>query len=116
MASIIITCVPAQGHVAPLLTVARNFVERGDDVRFITGSRFAEKISATGATHMPLTGEANIDESLLAQFPARARLHGRRAGGSDLEHCFARPARLQYDALTAAMAARPADVVLTDPV
>ena len=73
MASIIITCVPGQGHVAPLLAVARNFVERGDDVRFITGARFAEKISAVGATPISLTGEANIDESLLEQFPERVR-------------------------------------------
>jgi MGT family glycosyltransferase len=116
MASIIITCVPGQGHVAPLLAVARNFVERGDDVRFITGSRFAEKISSVGATHIPLTGEADFDESKLDEHPERARLKGLRAGKFDVEHFFARPANIQYEILAAALAARPADVILTDPV
>src|SRR5690348_5877865 len=116
MASIIIVCMPGQGHVAPLLAVAREFVERGDDVRFITGSRFAEKISATGATHIPLTGEADLDEDALYEHPERARLKGLRAGTFDIEHFFARPARVQYDILAAALASRPADVVLTDPV
>ena len=116
MASIIIACAPVHGHVTPLLAVARNFVDRGDDVRFITGSRFAEKIAATGATHIPLTGVADYDETLLGQFPERARLKGIGAVKFDIEHVFARPARIQYECLTAALAAQPADVVLTDPV
>ena len=54
MSSIIIVSVPFHGHVTSLLTVAENFVNRGDDVRFITGSRFADKVRATGASYVPL--------------------------------------------------------------
>ena len=85
MASILIGTIPAHGHVTPLLAVARAFVERGDDVRFITGARFAGKIAATGATHIPLPPAADYDESLLEQFPERAKLKGLRAGAFDIE-------------------------------
>ena len=54
MSSIIIAGFPAQGHVTPLLAVAENFVKRGDEVRFITGALFADKVAATGATYVPL--------------------------------------------------------------
>ena len=64
MSSIIIASVPIHGHVTPLLAVARRFVDRGDDVRFLTGARFAEPVTATGATHVPLPAEADYDEQI----------------------------------------------------
>ncbi|PRC45631.1 glycosyl transferase, partial [Mycobacterium sp. ITM-2017-0098] len=116
MSSILIASVPAHGHVTPLLTVAAHFVQRGDDVRFLTGARFAERIAATGATHLPLPAEADYDESLFDSFPERAKLKGTKAIAFDVEHVFARPAKAQYRALTEAMAAQPVDAVLADPV
>lgn len=116
MSSIIIASVPAHGHVTPLLTIAENFVKRGDDVRFITGSSFAEKVAATGAIYIPLPAEADFGQDLLAHFPERARLKGLKAIAFDVENVFARPAKAQYEALVAALAARPADVVLAEPV
>ncbi len=61
MSSIIIASVPAHGHLTPLLAVAENFVKRGDDVRIITGSLFADKVAATGASYVPLPAEADFD-------------------------------------------------------
>lgn len=116
MPSILIACIPAHGHVTPLLAAAENFVRRGDDVRFLTGARFADKIAATGATHLPLPAEADYDESLFDSFPERAKLTGTKAIAFDVEHVFARPAKAQYHAIVTAMAARPVDVVLADPV
>ncbi|KUI23423.1 glycosyl transferase [Mycobacterium sp. GA-1285] len=116
MASIIIAGFPAQGHVAPLLTLARNFVERGDDVRFITGSGFAEKVRATGARFIALPAEADFGEQPLSErFPERARLKGVRAVAFDVEHVFARPAKTEYESLTATLADQPADIVFADP-
>ena len=116
MASIIIASIPAHGHVTPLLTVAEQFVTRGDDVRFVTGSRFAEKVAATGATYVPLPAEADFDDrSHLASFPERAKLKGVKAMAFDFEHVFARPAKAQYETLMATLAARPADAVLAEP-
>jgi UDP:flavonoid glycosyltransferase YjiC (YdhE family) len=46
MASIVICSVPAHGHLTPMLAAAERFVERGDDVRLVTGSRYADKVAA----------------------------------------------------------------------
>jgi len=117
MSSIIIAGFPAQGHVTPLLAVAANFVKRGDEVRFITGSLFADKVAATGATYVPLPAEADFDDQPLAErYPERAKLKGLKAGVFDVEHVFARPAKSQYETIVAALAAKPADVVIAESV
>ncbi|MFN8228841.1 MAG: glycosyltransferase [Mycobacterium sp.] len=96
MSSILIASVPAHGHVTPLLTVAERFVDRGDDVRFLTGSRFADRVRATGAAFVPLPSEADFDDrNFLQAFPERARLKGINAVAFDVEHVFARPATAQ---------------------
>jgi MGT family glycosyltransferase len=116
MASIIIGSVPAHGHVTPMLTVAKGFVERGDDVRFITGSRFADRVVATGATFVCLPAEADYDELEFDRHPERAKLKGVRAIAHDVEHIFARPAKAQYETLMATLAAGSADAILAEPV
>src|SRR6478735_1201815 len=117
MSSIIIATVPIHGHVTPLLAVARHLVERGDRVRFLTGSRFARVVEASGAEHVPLPAEADFDDrrDWDAIFPERTGLKGAKAIAFDIEHVFVRPGRPQHDAVMAAHAAEPADVVLTDP-
>jgi UDP:flavonoid glycosyltransferase YjiC (YdhE family) len=112
--SILIASIPAQGHVAPMLGIARGFVERGDHVRFLTGARFADKVAATGASHIPLPPDIDYDESVLEQFPERAKLKGMKAAAFDIEHIFARPAGTQYETLIALHAAHPADIVLAE--
>ena len=117
MSSIIVTSIPAHGHITPLLSVAKNFVERGDDVRFISGSRYADKVAATGASFVPLPAEADFDDqNFLATFPERAKLKGVKAAAFDLENVFIRPAKAQYETLRATLAAQPADVVLAEPL
>ena len=117
MSSIVIATVPIHGHVTPLLAVARHFVARGDRVRFLTGSRFARVVEATGAEHLPLPAEADFDDrqDWNETFPARAALKGTKAVAHDIEHVFVRPGRAHCDAIMALHAAEPADVVLTDP-
>jgi MGT family glycosyltransferase len=114
MSSIIIASIPAHGHVTPLLAAARGLVARGDQVRFITGARFADTVAATGASHIPLPPETDFDENVVEQFPERAKLKGLKAVAFDVEHVFAKPAKLQYEAIMAANAAQPADVVLAE--
>jgi UDP:flavonoid glycosyltransferase YjiC (YdhE family) len=117
MSSIIVASIPAHGHITPLLTVAENFVKRGDVVRFVTGSRYAEKVAAAGATFVPLPAGADFDEQdLLASFPERAKLKGIKAVAFDIENVFVRPAKAQYETLMTALAAQPANVVLADPL
>ena len=92
----------------------RGFVERGDDVRFITGAAFADRVTATGAAHIALPPDADFNIDDLEAFPQRAGLKGMRAITFDLEHIFANPAKSQYESVMAAHAARPADVLLAE--
>jgi UDP:flavonoid glycosyltransferase YjiC (YdhE family) len=117
MASIIIAAVPVHGHVTPLLAVARHFTERGDRVRFLTGSRFAEAVEATGARHVELPPDADFDDQqdLGQTFPERIGLTGAKSLAFDVEHVFVRPGRAQHDAVMALHEAEPADALLTDP-
>jgi MGT family glycosyltransferase len=115
VASILIVAFPAQGHVAPLLAAAENFVRRGDDVRFITGALFADKVAATGATYVPVHPDADFDDRPLDErFPERTALKGAKAVAFDIEQVFSRPAKPQYETIMAALAAQQADVVLAD--
>ena len=117
MSSIIVASIPVHGHITPMLAVAENFVTRGDDVRFVTGSHFADKVAATGATFVPLPAEADFDvEQFLQRFPERAKLKGLKAGTFDLENLLARPAKAQYETLMAALVAQSADAVLAEPL
>jgi MGT family glycosyltransferase len=117
MSSIIIASVPAHGHVTPLLAVAKSFVKRGDDVRFITGSLFADKVESTGASYVPLPPEADFDfRNVLDRFPERPKLKGIKAIAFDIEHVLADPAKAQYETIMAALAVQPADVVLAEPL
>jgi UDP:flavonoid glycosyltransferase YjiC (YdhE family) len=117
MSSIVVASAPFHGHVTPLLTVAKRFVDRGDDVRFVTGSRFADKVAATGASFVPLPAEIDLDDrSIVDSFPERARLKGVSAIAFDIEQIIARPAKLQYETLVAMQANRPAHAVLACPL
>jgi UDP:flavonoid glycosyltransferase YjiC (YdhE family) len=117
MASILIAAVPVHGHVTPLLAVARHFCARGDRVRFLTGSRFAEAVKATGAQHVALPPDADFDDTqdLGEQFPERIGLSGAKSIAFDVEHVFVRPGRAHHDAIMALHDAEPAGALLTDP-
>src|ERR1700742_5252927 len=100
-----------------MLAVAENFVARGDDVRFVTGSRYADKVAATGATFVPWLGAADFDiEEFARRSPERAKLKGLKATIFDLENLLAGPAKAQYETLMAALAAQRADAVLAEPL
>ena len=71
MSSYLITCTPAHGHVMPLLQIARHLIARGDDVRFLTSARYADRVQAAGAQFLPLPAEADIDlDDADGAFPA----------------------------------------------
>ena len=50
MKKIAVFCIPAHGHINPMLAVVRELAERGDEVRFYSFSEFQEKIERTGVT------------------------------------------------------------------
>ena len=117
MSSILIATVPIHGHVTPMLAVAREFAERGDRVRFVTGSRFADAVSRTGAEFLALPPLADFDDriDLNERFPERVGLKGAASVAFDIEQIFMAPSRAQYDAVMVAHRSEPADVLLVDP-
>lgn len=116
MASILFASVPINGHVAPLLSLAREFALRGDRVRFLTGRRFRDQVVATGAEHIPLPAAADFDDrDLSAAFPERDGLSPVRALAFDVEHLFVRPGVPQYARIQEALREEPADAIVVDP-
>src|SRR6478736_949141 len=116
MPSVIIASVPIHGHVTPLLGLARKLVERGDDVRFLTGARFADVVTATGARHVALPPDADFDDrDIEKRFPERGRLSPGKALAFDIEHLFAAPGGSQYAAVRELMHERSADAIVVDP-
>jgi UDP:flavonoid glycosyltransferase YjiC (YdhE family) len=106
---------PIGGHVAPVLAVARHLAGAGHRVRMLTGSRFAEAVSVTGAEFVPLPAEADFDDrDLESAFPDRAKQKGIAALRYDILNVFIAPGRHQYRALRQLLAEEPADAVLSD--
>jgi len=117
MSSYLITCTPAHGHVLPLLQIARLLVDRGDDVRFLTSIRYADRVAAAGATFVPLPPEADVDlDDADAAFPERQGLTGPAALRFDMSNLFSRPGAAQLAAVSAEIASGTVDAVLSEPL
>jgi MGT family glycosyltransferase len=106
---------PVGGHVAPILIIARHLANAGHRVRMLTGSRFAQAVSATGAEFVALPKEADFDDrDLDAAFPERARLKGIAGLRYDIVQIFIAPGHQQYRALQHLLTDEPADAVLSE--
>jgi len=115
VAEILFAANPPIGHVAPLLTVARALVNRGDDVTFLTSARYADTIRAIGAIPHPLPYGADYDDSSLdADLPGRAETSGVARVNFDIKHIFIRPLPHQAAALQEVMAAHRFDAIVAD--
>lgn len=117
MSSHLIVCTPAHGHVMPLLQVARHLIERGDDVTFLTSSRYGERVASTGARFVALPAAADIDlDDADGAFPERVGLTGAAALRFDMSNLFVRPGVAQLAAVRAVLAERRIDTVLAEPL
>ena len=115
MKSYLLCVCPIGGHVAPILIVARHLVDAGHRVRMLTGSRFAQAVSETGAEFVALPKEADFDDrDFNASFPERGKQKGIAALRFDIVHVFIAPGHHQYRALQRLLADQPADAVLSD--
>ncbi|MEC3609550.1 glycosyltransferase [Bacillus glycinifermentans] len=64
MANVLIVNFPAEGHVNPTLGITKAFVDRGDNVHYITTGKFKDRLEGVGATvhlHEDLLRTASID-------------------------------------------------------
>src|SRR5688572_26229045 len=74
MARLLVATVPLTGHVQPMLLLVRELVQRGHEVHWNTGRKFADAIVATGARFVPPRRDWD-DADLEAAFPS---LRGKR--------------------------------------
>lgn len=113
MADVVVCASSITGHVAPMLTIASHLRGAGHTVRMITGSRFGDRVAATGAEFIPLGGGADIDDTNLdAAFPGRAEATGIARVRFDVSHLFIGTMRPQWTILSAELQRRAPDVVL----
>jgi UDP:flavonoid glycosyltransferase YjiC (YdhE family) len=119
VARFLIATKPADGHVNPVLPVAKELVRRGHDVLWYTGSRFAERVEATGARRVPIVRGIDLPEGpgpyLEAHHPERAALRGLAGVKFDLKHFFHEAAKGEFADLTESLENSPVEAILADP-
>jgi MGT family glycosyltransferase len=115
MSTYLLCASPIQGHVAPLLAIARDLVARGHVVTVLTGSRFHDSVVATGAAHRALGGIADFDDRRMQEvLPERDRHRGIGRLQYDVQTIFVRTVPDQFRAVEAAMADAAPDAILVD--
>ena len=108
---------PIQGHVAPMLAIAAELIERGHRVTVVTGSRFRDAVEAVGATHRPLTGAADYDDRLMTEDDEDedlSGLNGLRLMREGMETIFVVPMREQSRVVERAIDDLAPDAILVD--
>ncbi len=89
----------------------------GHRVRVVTGSRYSDRVRATGAGFVPLPSEADVNEdTVLEDFPERAELSGLAAARFDMTRIFLDPVPGQLDAADRALAEERADAIVAEPL
>src|ERR1700730_3008175 len=63
MTRILITTLPIEGHVRPVLPVATRLCEEGHDVVWYTGRKFQQLVTRTSARFIPINMNLDFDES-----------------------------------------------------
>ncbi|MFE6862303.1 glycosyltransferase [Nocardia sp. NPDC057668] len=114
MARYLVAASPIPGHVAPMLTVAADLARRGHEVRFLTGSRFAESVAAQGISCAELPESTAVPAPDAARGPTRGLISKWRTGRAELRTAMLDPIAGQFRALSAELARTTVDAVLAD--
>jgi MGT family glycosyltransferase len=115
MPEILIAALSPVGHIAPLLTVARGLVDRGDRVTVLSSADHAARIRAIGATPQAIPAEADFDMTHLdIDLPGRAETSGIKRINFDIVRLFVQPMPHQTTVLSRLMAQTKFDVIIVD--
>lgn len=115
MSNYLLCSSPVQGHVAPIIAIARDLVARGHDVTVLTGSRFRDAVEAAGAAHRALGGIADYDDrNIQDHLPDRDRYRGIAKLQYDIQTIFIKTVPDQTRALEAAVADLAPDAILVE--
>ncbi|MCH0566878.1 MULTISPECIES: glycosyltransferase [unclassified Streptomyces] len=111
----LIATTPADGHVNPLLLVARHLTRRGHKVRWYTGRAYHDKVASTGA--VPELMRTAYDFGGLSKeeaFPHHAGLTGLANFRAGMQDVFYGNAVGQMKDLLTVLSRFPADVIVSD--
>jgi len=115
MARLLVATVPLTGHVQPMLVLVRTLIERGHEVRWYAGSKFAPAIEATRATFEPMRSARDWDDAdVEAAIPALRGTRGLARVKMQLREMFIAPMGDQLRDLQAITDAFSPDVVIAD--
>lgn len=104
-------------HAAGPVPVARELVERGHDVRWYAGAAYAAQVQRTGARRVPCAAARDISgANPFEAFPELAPLSGVAQIRRAFELMFIGLAPGQVRDLREALAAEPADLLVSDPL
>ncbi|UNK69582.1 nucleotide disphospho-sugar-binding domain-containing protein [Microbacterium sp. H1-D42] len=115
MSRFLLTAMPFTGHVGPMAAVARELVRRGHEVRFYTGSRFRDRVEASGAQLVSWQRAPDFDENdLAATFPRLIGKKGTQQLLVNMVDCFIQTAPAQTLDLAAEWQREPWDLLVAD--
>lgn len=112
---IVLCATPLKGHVQPITAVGEHLATRGWRVVVVTGSRFADQVTAAGLEYVALSGPADFDETDTSTFtPDLDSYRGLRLSRYQVEQTFIRPITAQAATLEDVLAAHDVAAVLVD--
>lgn len=115
MARLLVATVPLTGHVTPMLVLIRALTERGHEVRWYGGKKFAPAITAAGARFEPMHHAPDWDDAdVEAAIPALRGTRGLHRVKTQLREMFIAPMRDQLRDLEAITDAFSPDVLIAD--
>jgi UDP:flavonoid glycosyltransferase YjiC (YdhE family) len=112
---ILVTTLPFGSHIRPMAELVDGLIERGHQITWATGTRFAAAIAARGARFRPLPPRLDWDErDLDASFPGRSLRVGVLRFKFDLRKIFIEPVLEQARVVEALCGEDRYDVLLSD--
>lgn len=117
MTTFLFTTMPATGHVAPKLALARELTARGHTVHWYTGAHYRDRVTATGAVHHPIRSAEDFGgQSIEQAFPELVGLTGVRMVTRAFQRVFIDNAPGMLRDCQQILAAHPADAILAEPL
>jgi MGT family glycosyltransferase len=115
MSTYLLCATPIYGNVAPLVAIAAHLVSTGHRVVFLTGSRFASAVEASGAEFVSLIGNADFDDrDPDSHLPDRLKYRGLARAQYDIQTIFVTPIPSQYHSVMGLIEAHAPDAILAD--
>ncbi|KAB8303359.1 hypothetical protein EYC80_004791 [Monilinia laxa] len=97
---------PIQGHLAPCKVIAKQLINRGYEVTFLTGTRFGPGLEAIGATFVPLQGYSDFSDlpsELAKRWPLKETFQGPAQMLFDMEYIFVNSMISQFHSIQSAL-------------